>query len=93
MSLHRRRTQQQINLIIIIPVSLQILNYAKTALTIGYSCVEEVLFAVFVDGEALPQYQRFHHHRERGRRRKGEGGEPRSIASSQARIEVEQVPG
>jgi hypothetical protein len=68
MPLHRRRTQQQINLIIVIPVSLQILNYAKTALTIGHSCVEEVLFAIFVDGEALPSHQRFSRQKARTKR-------------------------
>lgn len=83
MPLHRRRTQQQINLIIVIPVSLQILDYAKTALAIGDSCVEEVLFAVFVDGEALPQYQRFFLTRKKERK----GG-----ARGRANFEIEHPP-
>lgn len=53
MPFHRCCTQQQINLIIVIPVSPQILNDTKTTLTIGYSCIEEVLFAILIDGEAL----------------------------------------
>ena len=53
MPLHGRTTQQQINLVIIIPEAAEVLDNAETGLAVGNGGVEVVLFAGFVDGEAF----------------------------------------
>lgn len=53
MPLHRRTTQQQINLIIIISKPSQILNHPQRGLAVRHRRIHVVLFAVLVDAEAL----------------------------------------
>lgn len=53
MTLHRRTTQQQINLIIIIPKPPQILNTPQRRLPVRNRRVQIMLFPVFVDAEAF----------------------------------------
>jgi hypothetical protein len=53
MPLHRRTTQQQIDLIIIVSKPPQILDHAQGGLAIRDGGIHVVLAAVFVDAEAL----------------------------------------
>lgn len=53
MALHWRTTQQQVNLIIRVPVTPQVLDNTQAGLAVGDSCVEVVLLAMLVDREAL----------------------------------------
>jgi hypothetical protein len=53
MPLHRRTTQQQINLIIIIPISPQIFNAPESSLPIGHGSIQEMLFTIFINTEAF----------------------------------------
>lgn len=53
MTLHGSTRQQQIDLIVIIAVSLQVLDTAECRLSICYGCIQVMLLAVFVDAEAF----------------------------------------
>lgn len=51
MTLHGRATEQEIDLVIVVPVPTQILDNAHTGLTIGNCRVKEMLLAIMVDAE------------------------------------------
>jgi hypothetical protein len=53
MTLYRRTAEQEINLIIVIPKPLQILNYSQGSLAVRNRRIKIVLLAILVDGEPL----------------------------------------
>lgn len=49
MSLDRRTTEQQVDLVVTVSVASQILDDPQTRLAVRNGCIVVVLFAVFVD--------------------------------------------
>lgn len=52
-TLHRRAGEQEVDLVVIVPVASKVLDDAQAGLSICNSSVEIVLFAVLVDAKAL----------------------------------------
>lgn len=53
MSLHGRAGEQEVDLIVIVPIAAKVFNDAQAGLSVCNRSVEIVLFAVLVDAEAF----------------------------------------
>lgn len=53
MTLHRRTTQEHVDLVIAITVSSKILDHTQACLSIGNRCIQVALITLVIDGEPL----------------------------------------